>query len=198
MGNNRRVPGLWNSVLARAVSVVGVVAALIGLANCSGDSDEPKARSETATSTTELPNFEGSPTDAFCDPAKEAFAQRTTATAAETRQMFEAIEANEDRLVEHAPAEIEGDVERMMESLGDARKALERVDWDISRLTEKDLSWSRDPEFSSSVDRVFGYYDQVCAGIAPTTLPPASDGQPAAPAPESPGPEPSTVETTAP
>ena len=45
---------------------------------------------------------------------------------------------------------------------------------------------------------VFGYYDQVCAGIAPTTLPPASDGQPAAPAPESPGPEPSTVETTAP
>lgn len=178
--------------MATPVALVIAVWALAGtLAGCNDDSKSIRL----PTTTTAVPRFEGSPEQAFCEPAKAAFAVRTTSNVEETRTAFDAIEDHRDQLIDNAPKEIKDDVELMMSKLEEIRKAYERVDYDLSRLSAEDVDGARDPRFTAATDRVFGYYDQVCAGIAPTTVTPAADGETAPTAP--PPTDPAETSTTA-
>lgn len=183
MGNNSpNSPHRRLSNAPKAASTALLVGVLVITGTVSGCDDDSNAVRLPAT-TTAVPRFDGSPEQAFCVPAKKAFAIRTTSTVEETRKAFDALADNQDQLIDSAPDEIKDDVELMMSKLEEIRKAYESVDYDIGRLSAKDVEGARDPNYTAATDRVFGYYDQVCAGIAPTTVAPAADGETAPPAP---------------
>jgi hypothetical protein len=67
-----------------------------------------------------------------------------------------------DQLVKAAPAEIKGDVEIVAQGLKKLNEQLEKVGYDVSKLSPEATQFSSDPAFAAASERVTRYITDQC------------------------------------
>ena len=148
------------------------------LGGCSSGDGEPDAAPTTAggsattvagPATTVRPvdtNFTGQDSAQFCTLAKtynERFAGvDANATPAQLRTVAQEGRTAIDQTVTAAPAEIKPDVQVVASAFGALFTELERVGFDVSRLSPSAFAALQTPEFQASTTRFQAYLPNVC------------------------------------
>lgn len=150
--------------------------ALVLLGGCSGD-DKDKASSTPTTSasavtTTGRPvdsSFTGQNSAQFCTLAKtynDRFSTVNTAsTPAQLRIVAQEGRTAINQAASAAPAEIKADVQVIANTFGALIGELEKVNFDVSKMSPTAVSSLQAPEFQTSTTRFQAYLRSVC-GIA--------------------------------
>lgn len=165
----------------RRALLTTVLLALL-LVACGGDSDDTKPAGATTSTTavgTATPgsintNFTGEGSERFCGLAR-SFSERRDRLGdtdlTNIKPLVVEAESGLRDLVAAAPNEIRTDAQVVAAAFTSFMKALERVNYDATKLPPDAMSGLQKPEVQVSGQRLVSYSEKVCGITTTTTVP---------------------------
>lgn len=168
--------------MRRLLVTMGLLAVLV-MTGC-GKSSNEKASDTTATTkaatvttaaggsgTTVDTKFTGKGSTQFCNLAK-TYSDKSgqlvpsISNPAQLRTLFKDLQVAVKEAVDVAPAEIKADVTLLASFYNDFANALDKVNYDFTKLPPDTAAKLQDPKFQAAATRLDAYSKQVC-GINP-------------------------------
>lgn len=142
--------------------------ALLVAAGCSGGDDKqasPPASAEAGGQPVDT-RFTGQGSAEFCNEAR-TYSERSKnvaapSTPAQVRSVAQEGQAAINQAVNLAPTEIKPDIQVIAAAFGSMLSELEKVNFDVSKVTPATFAKLQEPQFATSTQRFQAYVANVC------------------------------------